>query len=71
MEERLTILKKLRDKSVMNMNKNLEIYGAFRHKKNFRWFFLSTDDPVFIRVKGLGRWTVFQILGFETVNGRF
>ena len=46
MEERLTILKKLREKRVMIMNKNLEIYGAFRHKTCFHRFFLSTDDPV-------------------------
>ena len=47
MEERLTILKKLRDKHVTIMNKNLEIYGACRHKTTFHRFFLSTDDPVF------------------------
>ena len=35
MEERLTILKKLRDKCVMIMNKNLEIYGIFWHKTCF------------------------------------
>ena len=47
MQERLTILKKLRDKRVTVMNKNLDIYGACRHKTTFRQFFLSTDDPVF------------------------
>ena len=47
MEQRLTILKKLRDKYVTIMNKNLEIYGACRHKTTFRRFCLSTDDPVF------------------------
>ena len=47
MEERLTILKKLRDKCVTIMNKNSEIYGAYRHKTTFRRFFLSTDDPIF------------------------
>ena len=31
-EERLTILKKLRDKRVTIMNKTSEIYGACRHK---------------------------------------
>ena len=36
----------LRDKRVMVMNKNSEIYLAFRHKKTFHQFFLSTDDPV-------------------------
>ena len=47
MQERLTILKKLRDKRVTVMNKNSEIYGAFRHKTTFHLFCLSTDDPVF------------------------
>ena len=47
MEARLTILKKRRDKRVTVMNKNSEIYGACRHKNDFRQFFLSTDDPVF------------------------
>ena len=36
MEKRLTILKQLCDKRVMVMNKNLEMYGAFRHKTTFR-----------------------------------
>ena len=52
MEERLTILKKLHDKRVTIMSKNLEIYGACRHKTTFRRFFLSTDDPVFNGWKG-------------------
>ena len=47
MEEHLTILKKLRDKRVTIMNKNLERYGAFRHKTCFHIFCLSTDDPTF------------------------
>ena len=47
MQERLTILKKLRDKRVTVMNKNLDIYGACRHKTNFHQFCLSTDDTVF------------------------
>ena len=47
MEERLTILKKIRDKNVTFMNKNLEIYRACRHKMSVHQFFLSTDDPVF------------------------
>ena len=46
MEERLTILIKLHDKRVTIMNKNLEIYGAFRNKTCFHRFCLSTDDPV-------------------------
>ena len=46
MEERLTILKKLRDICVTVMNKNSEIYGDCSHKTNFHQFFLSTDDPV-------------------------
>ena len=47
MEECLTILKKLREKCVTIMNKNLEIYGAFWHKTTFHRFCLSPDDPVF------------------------
>ena len=47
MEERLTTLKKLRDKHVTIMNNNSEIYGACRHKTCFHRCFLSTDDPVF------------------------
>ena len=47
MQERLTILKKLRDKRVTVMNKNSDIYGDSRHKTTFRQFCLSTDDPVF------------------------
>ena len=47
MQECWTILKKLRDKRVTVINKNLEIYGAFRHKTNVHQFFLRTDDPVF------------------------
>ena len=47
MQECLTILKKLREKRVTVMNKNLEIYGACWHKTTFRLFCLSTDDPVF------------------------
>ena len=47
MQERLTILKMLRDKRVTVINKNLEIYGACRHKTCFRQFCISTDDPVF------------------------
>ena len=46
-EERLTILKRLRDKRVTVMNKNSDIYGACRHKTTFHQFFLSTDDTVF------------------------
>ena len=52
MQERLTIMKKLRDKHVILMNKNSEIYGACRHKTTFRWFCLSTDDPVLNGWKG-------------------
>ena len=47
MQEHLTILKMLRDKRVTVMNKNLEIYGACRHKTCFHRFCLSTDDTVF------------------------
>ena len=46
MEKRLTIPKNVRDKRVMVMNKNSEIYGAFRHKTTFHQFFLSTDYPI-------------------------
>ena len=46
MEERLTILKKLRDKHVTIMNKNSDIYEACRHKTCFHRFCLSTDDPI-------------------------
>ena len=49
MRERLMILKILRDKLVTVMNKNLDIYGACRHKTILHQFFLSTDDPVFNR----------------------
>ena len=46
-QERLKILKKLREKRVTVMNKNSEIYGTCRHKTTFHRFCLSTDDPVF------------------------
>ena len=52
MEERLTILKKLREKRVTIINKNSEIYGACRNKTCFHIFFLSTDDPVLNGWKG-------------------
>ena len=47
-EERLTIIKNIRDKCVTIMNNNLEIYGACRHKTTFYQFSLRTDDPVFV-----------------------
>ena len=47
-EERLTILKEIRDKCITIMNKNSEIYKACRHKTTFYQFFLSTDDPMFV-----------------------
>ena len=47
MEGSLMILKNLFDKHVKTMNKNLDIYGACRHKPTFHQFFLSTDDHVF------------------------
>ena len=47
MQEHLTTLKKLREKRVTIMNKNLEIYGACRHNTTIRQFFLRTDDTVF------------------------
>ena len=51
-QERLTILKNLRDKRVTVMNNNSDIYWACRHKTILHRFFLSTDDPVFIWWKG-------------------
>ena len=47
MQERLTILKKLRDKRITVMNNNSEIYGACRHKTTLHRFCLCTDDTVF------------------------
>ena len=44
MEERLTNLKKLRDKTSQLLKKS-EIYRACRHKMTFYRFCLSTDDP--------------------------
>ena len=52
MQERLMILKKLRDKRVTVMNKKVEIYGACWHKTTFHQFCLSTDDPFFNSWKG-------------------
>ena len=52
MQERLTILKKLRDKRVTFIKNISEIYGACRHKTTFHQFFLSTDDPVLNGWKG-------------------
>ena len=46
MEEGLTILKKLQNKSVAVMNVNLEIYDVCRQKTTFRQFFLITADPI-------------------------
>ena len=45
MEERLTIIKNLCEKRFTVMNNELDIYGAYRHKTTFRWFFLNTGDP--------------------------
>ena len=47
MQERLTTLKKIRDKRVTIMNINWEIYWAYQHKTTFYRFCLSTDDPIF------------------------
>ena len=47
MQERLSILKKLRDKHVTVMNKNSEIYGACRNETTFHRFCLSSYDPIF------------------------
>ena len=54
MEERLTILKRLCDKHITILNKNLEIYGACRHKTIFRQFCLSTHD-IILTGERLGR----------------
>ena len=51
-EERLTILKKLRGKRVTIMNNNSEIYGAWRHKMTFHRVFLKTDGTIFNGWKG-------------------
>ena len=40
------IPKKLHDKNVTLMNKDLDIYGICRHKTTFCHFFLITDYPV-------------------------
>ena len=45
MQERLTIMRKIRDKCVTVMNNNLDIYRDCRHKTTFQRFFLRTDDP--------------------------
>ena len=58
-QDRLTILKMLRDKRVTVMHKNSEIYGACQHKTCFHQFCLSTDDPVYNGLKG---WEVKGVL---------
>ena len=65
MEERLTILKKQRDKHVTIMNKNSEIYWACQHKTCFHRFCLSTDDPVLNGWKG---WAVKRFSDLMTWN---
>ena len=45
MKERKYFLKDPRDKLVTLINKNLEIYGACRHKTTFHQFLLGTDTP--------------------------
>ena len=52
MEERLRILKNIREKCVTIMNMNSETYGACRQKTTFHRFCLRTDDPVFNGLKG-------------------
>ena len=71
-EERLTILKNIRDKCVTIMNKNLEIYGACRHKTTFINFCYALMIP-FLCVTGqkVSSSKGFQILGIEPVNGHF
>ena len=43
-EERLMVLRNIRDKHVTVMNNNSEIFRACRQKTTFNLFFLSTDD---------------------------
>ena len=62
MEERLTILKKLHDRSVTIMNKNLEIYVACRHKTTFHRFCVITDDPV------LNGWKGYSVKRFSNIT---
>ena len=52
MEERITILKTLRDKLVTILNKNSEMYGECKHKTCFHRLCVSTDDPEIMRCKG-------------------
>ena len=61
MEERLSIVKKLRDKRITIMNKNSEIHGACLHKTCFHRFCLALMIPYLTgeRVRPLN---VFQIL---------
>ena len=47
MQERLTILRRIREKRVTVINRNSEINGACQNKTTFHCFFLSTDYPVF------------------------
>ena len=70
MAGRLMILKKLHEKRVKVMNKNLDIYGACRNKTTFRRFCLITDDPV-LTGERVRPYKGFIILRFEFVNGRF
>ena len=44
MDGRTTILRKLRDKHITVMKKNLEMYVACQYKVTFRRFCLGTDD---------------------------
>ena len=53
MEECLTILKNLREKCVMVINNNLEIYRSCWYKTAFCRFCLISDDHVY-RMKELG-----------------
>ena len=66
MQERLTILKKLCDKRVTVMNKNLEIYGACRHKTTFHRFCPSTDDLVLNVCKGWAVEGLFKSYDLKT-----
>ena len=66
MEERLTILKNIRDKRVTVINKNSEIYRASRHNMTFHEFCLSTNDSVF------NRWKVGPLKEFSNlINWNF
>ena len=70
MEERLPILKNLRDKCVTIISNNLDIYGACQHKTTFHIFPLALAIP-FLTGERVRPLQGFQISVIEPVNGRF